>query len=29
MTETTDAKDGQNWRILKRIKIRVFEYGSA
>ena len=25
MTETTDATDGQNWRRLKRIEIKVFE----
>ena len=29
MTETTDVTDGQNWRRLKRIKIRIFENCSA
>ena len=28
-TETTDATDGENWRRLKRIEIRVFENCSA
>ena len=29
ITETADAMDGQNWKRLKRIEIRVFQICSA